>query len=91
MRGEYIEEVLEWVEEDDFVVLPGVDGQVVRDGGFGGRGGWRGVCAGGGPGVEFEVVVEEDGFLGRFGDEVKADLDLKFTPAARWKKRRKLD
>lgn len=89
MRGEDIEEVLEGIEEDDFVVLPGVDGRVVRDGRFGGRGRGRGVGAGGGPGMQFEVVVEEDGFFGGFGDKVKADLDLEFAPSAREKELRR--
>lgn len=83
MRGEDVEEVLEGVVEDDFVVLPGVYGRIICDGSVGGGGGRGGVDASRGPGVKFEVVVEEDGFLTGFGDKMQPDLDFKFAPAIR--------
>lgn len=83
MRGEDVEKVLERIVEDDFVVLPRVYGRIICDGSIGGSGGRGGVDAGRGPGVKFEVVVEKDGFLARFGDKMQPDLDFKFTPATR--------
>jgi len=33
------------------------------------------------PWVQLEVMVEDDGFLDCFGDELDADLDVEFAPA----------
>lgn len=79
MRGEDVEERLEWIVEDDLVILPGVHRarfQSVlqsRDLGL--------AAPDSSPGVEFEVVVERDRFLPRLLDKVYADGDLKFTPS----------
>lgn len=75
--GEDVQEVLVGVVEHDFVVLPRMygaklDGDIER---------WDFWIARGRPWMEFEVMVERDGFFARFWYEGDAYLDLEFTPS----------
>lgn len=80
MRDEDVEEVLEGIVEDDFVVLPGMYRAE-----FGGELEVGVECLFGvqRPGVQFDVVVAGDAFFAGLGDEVEADLDFEFAPSVR--------
>lgn len=68
---------MEWVIEDDFVVLPGMN-RTMGNSLFN----WRDLVFGCQvPGMKFQVVVERYGLFTRVIDECYANLDLKLSPS----------
>jgi hypothetical protein len=78
MGSEGVEKLLERVGEDDLVVLPRVDGSELS--GNVGRWGHLHVCTRRRPWMQFEVVVEQDGFLPGLRYERDSYLNLKLAP-----------